>query len=64
MNGEREEIVLGNKVRDTVTEFEGVVTAITRHIGGYLGIQVTALVSGEPKEHWIEAGRLVHVEAE
>jgi hypothetical protein len=57
-------IVLGEKVKDSLTGFEGVATARTEYLYGCVRICVESLEldkDGDPKEVWFDEQRLVEL---
>lgn len=56
-----QESILGTRVRETITGFEGVATACIQYLWGCIQIQVTpgALHEGKPvEEQWFDIDRL------
>jgi len=48
---------LGDKIRDTVTRFEGVMTARIEYLTGSPQVRIEALVAGKPESAWIDLDR-------
>lgn len=55
-------IILGDRYRDEDTKFEGVATAITFYRNGCERVQLKALVSSSPVEHWFDGPTLTFVD--
>ena len=61
----KQEIKLGDKVKDTITQFAGTVVAITTYLHGNtrIGIQSSELKDGVPTDlAWFDESRFVVVE--
>jgi hypothetical protein len=58
-------IILGNKYKDTISDFEGIATARTEYLFGCVRILLESkeLVSGKPVEDmWFDEPRLIEAE--
>lgn len=53
-------IELGDKVKDKITGFEGIVDATTRFLSGCVRVLVVSpkLKDGSPVDHWFDEDRL------
>jgi hypothetical protein len=56
------DIVLGEKYRDTQTDFEGVANAVMFQLYGCQRVQLRAMVSHAPAEHWFDLPALKRVD--